>query len=211
MRPLDQRWQHRGPVVCERERQARGVPGAEPGSSDDVLSFDGKRKISPQDEEIGAELHANPKPPGVAQATGARCVAKSGRAARFDLDFARHARGDAKNLAIRQQQPLVFGLGRDGHEVGDEHCAPLVWNRVSRMFVSAMYRRVTCAEPDGETRQWPLRSSSSAPKTDGLSKRGQHSQSIDPSRATSATVRPSPIAAYSSIGPARSRSKPSRW
>jgi hypothetical protein len=35
--------------------------------------------------------------------------------------------------------------------------------------------------------------SSSAPKIDGLSKRGKHSQSMDPSRETNAAARQSPI------------------
>jgi hypothetical protein len=34
-----------------------------------------------------------------------------------------------------------------------------------------------------------------APNNDGLSNRGQHSQSIEPSRPTSAADRPSPITA----------------
>ncbi len=42
--------------------------------------------------------------------------------------------------------------------------------------------------------------SSKAPKTVGPSIAGSGSQSMAPSSATSATVRPSPIAAYDSIG-----------
>ena len=40
--------------------------------------------------------------------------------------------------------------------------------------------------PSTRTDQWPACSPSSRPKTDGLSKRGKHNQSIEPSRLTSA-------------------------
>jgi hypothetical protein len=58
-----------------------------------------------------------------------------------------------------------------------------------------MYRRVTREDALGARRQDPACPSSIAPKIDGLSNRGQQSQSIDPLRPTSATVRPSPMAA----------------
>ena len=67
---------------------------------------------------------------------------------------------------------------------------------VSSTFVSGVYRRVTWNGPSGASVKAPPRSgSSNAAKVLGESRSGRQSQSIEPSRATSATVRPSPIAA----------------
>jgi hypothetical protein len=68
---------------------------------------------------------------------------------------------------------------------------------VSRISVSPRYRRVVrCGISTGESFQQPLRASpSSDAKHASLSKCGQHSQSIDPSRATKAALRRSPIRA----------------
>src|SRR3954447_13922977 len=54
--------------------------------------------------------------------------------------------------------------------------------------------------PNGPTRKLPACRSSSAPKTLGASKLGTHSQSIDPSGATSAPVWQFDRKAYSAIG-----------
>jgi hypothetical protein len=71
-----------------------------------------------------------------------------------------------------------------------------VTNVVSRMFVPGRYRRLTSYGGSGTSvNDPPRRASRSAPKTVGESTEGKGSQSIEPSRATSATVRPSPIAA----------------
>jgi hypothetical protein len=67
--------------------------------------------------------------------------------------------------------------------------------------VSGTYRRSHSNGSAGASAKRPPRSASkSAPNTLGESRSGRQSQSIAPSRATSATVRPSPIAAYSQIG-----------
>jgi hypothetical protein len=58
-----------------------------------------------------------------------------------------------------------------------------------------MYLRVTRDSPTGVIRHMPALGSSSCAKIGGLSKRDQHSQSIDPARDTSATERPSPMIA----------------
>ena len=59
---------------------------------------------------------------------------------------------------------------------------------VSITMVRSRYRRVTPVAPSARTDQWPASSPRSRAKTDGLSKRGKHSQSIDPSRLTSAAL-----------------------
>ena len=47
---------------------------------------------------------------------------------------------------------------------------------------------MTALAPGARTDQWPACSPSSRAKTDGLSKRGKHSQSIEPSRLTGAAL-----------------------
>jgi hypothetical protein len=68
---------------------------------------------------------------------------------------------------------------------------------VSSTSVPGRYRRsARTTSPAGASLQRPCRSSpSSAAKQAAESKRGRHSQSIDPSRPTSAAVRVSPISA----------------
>lgn len=70
-------------------------------------------------------------------------------------------------------------------------------NSVSSTSVPGRYRRVARgAGSAGASSQRPCSGAlSSAAKQAGLSKRGQHSQSIEPSRATSAAVSQSPIKA----------------
>ena len=68
-------------------------------------------------------------------------------------------------------------------------------NCVSSTFVSGTYRRVTCQCPLGVIANTPASGSSNRPKIEGLSYSGQHSQSIAPSRVTSAADRPSPMSA----------------
>ena len=72
-----------------------------------------------------------------------------------------------------------------------------VSKRVSRISVSSRYFRLTRNfSVFGAIRQRPLSASpSSAAKQASESKRGQHSQSIEPSRETSAAVSQSPISA----------------
>jgi hypothetical protein len=69
--------------------------------------------------------------------------------------------------------------------------------RVSRISVFGRYRLVTRASGSrGAIRQWPCSAvPSSAAKQASESKRGQHSQSIEPLRPTSAAVWQSPIRA----------------
>jgi hypothetical protein len=68
---------------------------------------------------------------------------------------------------------------------------------VSSTIVSPRYARADeRTSPAGAMRQVPFDASpSSAAKTASLSKRGRHSQSIDPSRPTSAAEPRSPISA----------------
>jgi len=67
---------------------------------------------------------------------------------------------------------------------------------VSKTFVSSTYRLTLVKDSRGRTVKEPPRSrSSSAANSDGLSKRGRHSQSSDPSRATNAAERQSPMIA----------------
>jgi hypothetical protein len=67
---------------------------------------------------------------------------------------------------------------------------------VSRTFVPSSYRRSASNGSSGQSSKTPPRSASrSRPKTDGESTFGRQSQSIEPSSATRAAVRPSPIAA----------------
>jgi len=79
----------------------------------------------------------------------------------------------------------------------------------SRSVVRAelgMGGRCTEKAPSGQSAKLPPRwEPSSAANTLAESRSGKHHQSIDPSAATSATVRPSPIAAYSRIDAYRSR------
>jgi len=70
-----------------------------------------------------------------------------------------------------------------------------VLNLVSKTFVLSTYRRSVLNGAVGAIRQWPAWGSSRAPNIDGLSKRGQQSQSIDPSREISAAERQSPMIA----------------
>jgi len=74
---------------------------------------------------------------------------------------------------------------------------PSVSKRVSRISVSARYRREAARPPCcGAMSQRPLSGvPSNAAKQASESNRGQHSQSIDPSRPTSAALRQSPIRA----------------
>jgi hypothetical protein len=63
-------------------------------------------------------------------------------------------------------------------------------------LVDGRYRRVTVNLSRGAQRNAPpRRESRSAPKTVGESMEGRVIQSMEPSAATSAAVRPSPIAA----------------
>ena len=68
-----------------------------------------------------------------------------------------------------------------------------VVNVVSSIMVSSKYRRVVSNDvpSGGEIVQYPAASSRRRPNTDGPSKRGKHSQSIDPPRLTSAAERQS--------------------
>ncbi len=59
---------------------------------------------------------------------------------------------------------------------------------VSRTIVRSTYRRVTELAFGARSNQCPADSPSSRPKIDGLSKRGKHNQSIEPSRLTSAAL-----------------------
>jgi len=78
---------------------------------------------------------------------------------------------------------------------------PSVKNVVSSTFVSGRYRRSVRNRHAGRSEKRPPRATSrSAANTVGESRSGRVSQSIDPPRATSATHRPSPIAAYSRSG-----------
>ncbi len=71
-----------------------------------------------------------------------------------------------------------------------------VRNRVRSTFVPSTYERSSRAGPVGVMRHTlPPRRSRSPAKREGLSKRGQHSQSREPSRAISAADRPSPMTA----------------
>jgi hypothetical protein len=71
-----------------------------------------------------------------------------------------------------------------------------VSNRVSRMSVSSRYFRVTEYFPAGAIFQRPCSERPSrAAKHAGASKRGQHSQSIEPSRPISAALWQSPTRA----------------
>src|SRR5262249_47729509 len=73
-------------------------------------------------------------------------------------------------------------------------------NVVWSTFVSGTYRRRTVNGSVGASSKLPPRSASrSAPNADGESMSGTVSQGIEPFRDTSATVRPSPIAARSRI------------
>ena len=62
----------------------------------------------------------------------------------------------------------------------------VVWNTVSNTIVSSTYPRLTSASATGPMRQCPAASSRSRPNTAGPSKRPAHSQSMEPSRLTSA-------------------------
>ncbi len=72
-----------------------------------------------------------------------------------------------------------------------------VSNSVSRIIVPGQYRRVICCGASvGAMCQRPFSGEpSNAAKQAGLSKRGQHSQSIEPVLLTSAAVWQSPISA----------------
>ncbi len=70
-----------------------------------------------------------------------------------------------------------------------------VSNRVWSTLVCLRYCRSVLNGAAGAIRQRPAAGSRMAPNRDGLSNRGQHSQSIEPSRPTRAALRPSPIAA----------------
>jgi hypothetical protein len=72
---------------------------------------------------------------------------------------------------------------------------PAVVNVVSRTFVPGRYRRFDSKGSSGARAKRPPRSASSSDaNTLPESRSGRQSQSTEPSRATSATVRPSPIA-----------------
>jgi hypothetical protein len=71
-----------------------------------------------------------------------------------------------------------------------------VRNVVSSTFERSWYRRSTSNGSVGATtKQPPRRASTIRAKTDGESTFGRQSQSIEPSFATSADVRPSPMIA----------------
>jgi hypothetical protein len=61
-----------------------------------------------------------------------------------------------------------------------------VSNLVCSTIVDSTYRRAAVNAPAGRIDQCPASSSSIAAKTDGLSNRGRHSQSIEPLVDTSA-------------------------
>ena len=70
----------------------------------------------------------------------------------------------------------------------------LVENWVCSTFESRRYCLSICCGVSGEIRQYPPRSvSSSAAKMEALSNLGQHSQSMEPCRETSAAARQSPM------------------
>ena len=71
---------------------------------------------------------------------------------------------------------------------------------VSSTRVRSTYRRVLVQGPVGWTCQWPACSPSSRPNTDGLSKRGNDSQSTEPPRVTSALECRSDRRAWSAMG-----------
>src|SRR5213082_1617161 len=74
------------------------------------------------------------------------------------------------------------------------------WKVVSRTLVPGRYRRVLLCSPAGETRQKPpFPKSRIAPKSEGLSNQGQHSQSSEPFLDISAADLQSPMMAYSPI------------
>ena len=69
-------------------------------------------------------------------------------------------------------------------------------NVVSRIFVFSMYRRLASESCTGRMLQWPPRfESKTAPKIDGLSNRGQQSQSSDARFEINAAERPLPMIA----------------
>ncbi len=59
---------------------------------------------------------------------------------------------------------------------------------VSNTIVRSRYRRVTWVALVAPIDQWPASSPRRRPRIEGLSKRGKHNQSIDPSRLTSAAL-----------------------
>src|SRR5437667_7525373 len=71
-----------------------------------------------------------------------------------------------------------------------------VANAVSRTLVLSVYRRETDESLDGQMLQCPpIFESTSAPKMEALSKRGQQSQSIEPRLEIKAADLPSPMTA----------------
>ena len=114
--------------------------------------------------------------------------------AHFELHLAAHAFRDTEDLVIRLHIVRFSASEETGMQSVRVTTPRSVLKRVSRTFVSVTYARSTCAAPVGARRQLPASSSSSAPKIEGLSNRGQQSQSIEPSHPTSAIERQSPIA-----------------
>jgi hypothetical protein len=72
---------------------------------------------------------------------------------------------------------------------------------VTGTFERGSYARSASNGSSGaSSKKPPRRQSRMRAKTDGESTAGEHSQSTEPSEATRAAVRPSPITAYSRIG-----------
>ena len=73
-------------------------------------------------------------------------------------------------------------------------------NVVSRTSEPGTYARVTVKGAVGAIEKWPASGSRIRENSAGLSKRGRHSQSIEPSEPTSAAELQSESIAYSPIG-----------
>ena len=115
-----------------------------------------------------------------------------------DLHLAPGALERAHHLVLRHQQPALVLLRGHRHEVGEEQRSP---QSVSKLGLRARWspRRSAWRSDSvrvGSSRQRPpLAGREARANRDGLSNRGQQSQSIEPRRETSAALRPSPITA----------------
>lgn len=109
---------------------------------------------------------------------------------------------DAPDECVRRGLAQLVTLLRvtDGEQVDeDQHPCSMV-KVVSSTKVRSRYRRVVVASAAGRIDQCPAASSSRRPNTDGLSKRGNESQSTEPAAVTSAALCRSDNNACSPIG-----------
>ena len=101
-----------------------------------------------------------------------------------------------KHLVLRPHRVSLLSLGGDRHQVGQTRSTG--W-RVERGFEDVRVVEVLALRGErvaGRIAKCPPRAaSSSAPNSDGLSKRGQQSHSIEPVREISAAERQSPMMA----------------